>query len=76
VVNLRDGTVESDDIETVISSVQDQVLAHDSQANEAEISSGFMISICRAFRGFRGSARCPANVDAGKTSAAMNEKDS
>jgi len=45
-INLGDGTVESNDIEAVISSVQDQVLAHDSQADEAEISSGFIVSIC------------------------------
>lgn len=46
VVNLGDGSVEGDNIETVISSIEDQVLAHDGQANEAEISSGDIVSIC------------------------------
>ena len=45
VVHLRNGTVESDDIKAVISSVQDQVLAHDGQANKAKVSSGFIVSI-------------------------------
>jgi hypothetical protein len=45
VVDLCNGTVVGNDIETVISSVQDQVLTHNGQANQAEISSGFIISI-------------------------------
>lgn len=55
-INLGDGTVESNDIEAVISSVQDQVLAHDSQADEAEISSRFIVSICGSSCGHR--CRC------------------
>jgi hypothetical protein len=38
VVDLGNGTVEGNDGETVISGVQDDILSHDSQANEAEIS--------------------------------------
>lgn len=45
VVNLGDGSVECNDIETVIGGVEDQILAHDGQANEAEISSRTIVSI-------------------------------
>jgi hypothetical protein len=44
VVNLGDRAVESDDIDAMIGSIQDQVLAHDGQANKAEVSSGSMVS--------------------------------
>jgi len=37
-VDLGDGSVEGNNGETVISSVQDQVLAHDGQTNETEIT--------------------------------------
>jgi hypothetical protein len=43
-VDLGNGTVEGDDIDTMVGSVEDQVLTHDSQANEAEISSGHIVS--------------------------------
>jgi len=45
VVNFGDGSVEGNDIVSVVSRVQDQVLAHDGQANEAEISPGSIVSI-------------------------------
>jgi hypothetical protein len=72
VVNLGNSAVESDDIEAVISSVQDQILTHNGQADEAEISSGFIVSVRRAFAGIRDSARCPANIDGCKTSAGID----
>lgn len=40
-IDLGDSSVESNDSETVISCVQDQVLAHDRKANETEITTGF-----------------------------------
>lgn len=52
-VDLGDGTVEGHNGETVISGVENQVLAHDSQTDEAEITTGFMA---------RG-----ADINAGKT---------
>jgi hypothetical protein len=36
-VDLGDGSVEGDDCEAVISHVQDQILAHDGQADETEV---------------------------------------
>jgi hypothetical protein len=67
VVNLRNSSVESDNIVAVVSSVQDQVLTHDGQADEAEISSRSIVSV-RSTRGF------PANVDAGKARAEQVEE--
>ena len=40
-VHFRDGTIEADDLETVVGSIQDEILTHDGQADEAEISTGF-----------------------------------
>ena len=42
-VDLADGAVEGDDGEAVVGHVEDQVLAHDGQADEAEISSGVIL---------------------------------
>ena len=39
-VHLLDCAVEGDNGEAVVSHVQDQILTHDGQANEAEVSSG------------------------------------
>ena len=39
-VDLGDGSVEGNDSKVVISSVQDEILTHDGQADEAEISTG------------------------------------
>jgi hypothetical protein len=39
-INLADGTVENNDSEAVVGDVHDQVLAHDGQADEAEVSTG------------------------------------
>ena len=44
-IDLGDSSVEGNNVETVISSIEDQVLAHDGQANEAEISSGGIVSM-------------------------------
>lgn len=42
-VDLGDGTVEGNNGEAVIRSVENQVLAHDSQADEAEITTRFSV---------------------------------
>lgn len=59
-VNLADGAVEGHNGESVISSVEDQVLSHDSQADEAEIAAG--------------NTRILADIDAGKTCAKVSRK--
>jgi hypothetical protein len=41
-VDLCDGSVESHDSEAVVSHVEDQILTHDGQANEAEISAVYV----------------------------------
>lgn len=40
-VDLGNGSVEGDDGEAVVGSIQNQVLAHDRKANETEITTGF-----------------------------------
>lgn len=40
-VHFRDGTVEGDHSETMVGSIQDQILAHDGQTYEAKIATGF-----------------------------------
>ena len=52
-------------MDTVIRRIQNQVLAHDGQANEAEISSGYIVSLL-SFDRVRESARRPADINAGK----------
>lgn len=59
-VNLADSAVEGDDSVSVISSVHDQVLAHDSETDEAEISTG--------------DTRILADVDAGKMCAKVSTR--
>ena len=54
VVDLRDSAVESNDIDSVVGSIKNQILAHDSQANEAKISTGFRL-------------RRSTDIDAGET---------
>ena len=58
-VNLGDGSVEDNDREAMVSSVQDQVLAHNSEANEAKISTGFGL-------------RKSADIDAGETRSVVS----
>lgn len=60
-VNLGGGAVEGTDSETVISSVEDQVLAHDGQTNEAEISTGNRM-------------RQSTDIDAGETGAIVSDQ--
>jgi len=67
VVNLGDCTVESDNLVAVISGVQDQVLAHDGQADEAEISSRSIVSD-------RSMRDVSTNVEVGKARAGQVEK--
>jgi hypothetical protein len=43
-VDLGHSTVECNDIVSVISRIQDQVLAHNGQADQAEVSSGSIVS--------------------------------
>ena len=45
VVDLGDCAVERNDIDSVVSSVENQILPHDSEADKAEISSGNIVSI-------------------------------
>ena len=40
-VDFGHGTIEADDLETVVGSIEDEILTHDGQADEAEISTGF-----------------------------------
>lgn len=42
-VDLADGSVERDNGVSMVGNVQDQVLAHDGQADEAEISTGLSL---------------------------------
>lgn len=58
-VDLGNGTVESDNIESVVGNVKDQVLSHDSKTDEAEISTGV--------------ARSLADIDASKTCAKVSK---
>lgn len=44
-VDLRDGSVEGNDVVTVISSVQDQVLAHHGQTDETKITTGSIMRL-------------------------------
>lgn len=59
VVDLGNGTVESDNVESVVGSVEDQVLSHDSETDEAEISTRV--------------ARSLADIDASKTCAKVSK---
>lgn len=58
-VNLCNSTVESHDLEFVVRNVHDQVLAHNGQTDEAEISTG-------------SDPRRSADIDAGKTGAIVS----
>jgi alpha-D-ribose 1-methylphosphonate 5-triphosphate diphosphatase PhnM len=60
VVDLAHGTVESDDGETMIGGIEDQVLSHDSETNEAEITAG--------------NGRMLADIDASKTCAKVSRR--
>jgi hypothetical protein len=44
-VDLGDGTVEGNDIEAMVGGVQNQILAHDGQANKAKVTSSHIVSI-------------------------------
>lgn len=59
-VNLGGGTVESANGEAVVGSVQNQVLAHNGQTDEAEISTGNM-------------THRSADIDAGETGAIVSD---
>ena len=68
-VDLGNCAVESNDIVAVIRSIQDEILAHNSQANEAEITTRFIVSIC-SFSGYGyRSASSPAKSDSSKASS-------
>jgi hypothetical protein len=53
-IDLGNSSVEGNDGEAMVGSVQDQVLTHNSQTNEAKISTGFRL-------------RRSADIDAGET---------
>lgn len=63
VVDFRDRTVKGDDGESMIGDVQDQVLAHDGQTNEAKITT-------------RDISRSSADIDAGKSRAVVSKSSS
>ena len=71
VVNLGHCAVEGNDIVAVICGIQDQVLAHNSQADEAEISSRHIVSLCRIAGAGRVAWSCPTKMpfDSSKTGA-------
>ncbi len=58
-VNLADGTVEGNNVESMVGDVQNQVLSHDSETDEAEISTGV--------------ARRLTNINAGETCAKVSK---
>jgi hypothetical protein len=64
VVHLGDSSVESNDFVPVVSGVENQVLAHHGQADQTEISSGFIVSWMYLIRG-----SVAAQVDAIKACA-------
>ena len=59
VINLADSAVESNNVESMVSSVEDQVLSHDSKTDEAEISTAVLRSL--------------ADIDASKTCARVSK---
>ena len=73
-VDLRHSPIECDHIETVVSSVQDQILAHNGQADQTEVSSRNIVSIGIGSLRFRRSVRGPADVDVSKTCAGLREE--
>lgn len=62
-VDLGNGAVEGTDLESMVSNIHDQVLAHDGQTNEAHICTG-------------GHPRRSADIDAGETGAAVSSRTS
>jgi hypothetical protein len=57
-IDLGDCAVECHDSEAVVSHVENQVLAHDGQANEAEVTAAGMLELCTASRyGFEGNLK-------------------
>jgi hypothetical protein len=53
-IDLGDGAVEGNNGEAMVSSVQDEILAHNGQTNKAKISTGFRL-------------RRSTDIDAGET---------
>lgn len=62
-VHLRDGAVKGHNVEAVVSGVENQILAHDGQANKAKITSSHIVSIWRRIGEVRSSPRRSAHVD-------------
>lgn len=77
VVNLGNGSVEGNDIETVIRSVENQVLAHNGQANEAEVTSRTIVSTWSdgVLHRVDDAPRSPANVNARQPGAESSKKE-
>ena len=46
VIDLGDGAIEGDDGKTVVVHIEDQVLAHDGQPNQGDVSCWFHVVIC------------------------------
>lgn len=63
VVHLGHGPVKCHNVESMVSGVENQILAHDGQANEAKITSSHIVSIWRWIGGVRQNPRGPADID-------------
>jgi hypothetical protein len=72
VVDLRNSTVESNNVNSVVGGIENQILSHDSEANKAEISSRSIVSMLSFVGCVRDPARGPADVDAGKAHTARS----
>lgn len=62
-VDFRDRSVEGNNGVTIVGDVQDQVLAHDGQTNEAKITT-------------RNNSRSSADIDAGKSRTVVSKSSS
>ena len=62
-VHLGDGAIKGHNVEAMVGGVENQILAHDGQANKAKITSSHIVSIWRRIGGVRSSPRRPAHVD-------------
>ena len=66
IVDLRDGSVEDRDLESVVVHVEHQVLAHDREADQSDIASSFWHSFVRSRKLYRiAAARCCASQGVG-----------
>lgn len=74
-IHFGHGAVEGHNIETVVGSVENQILAHDGQANKAKVTSSHIVSIWRRMSGVRQAPRWSANIDASEAHAGEGRED-